>query len=141
MAENKPIINIIFDGLNHRVKNIGEKCLNFQKQNKNLKEQLARKTQECDELREELDKVYEDIKLSPLCYKCSEEDCLRKEIDKLKAEKEQAEQKLEKIRQICNCSKSQMNCEQCPMCDECEELCANDENLQNIILQIIDEVE
>ena len=101
MAENKPIINIIFDGLNHRIKNIGEKCLNFQKQNKNLKEQLARKTQECDELREELDKVYEDIKLSPLCYKCSEEDCLRKEIDKLKAEKEQAEQKLEKIRQVC----------------------------------------
>lgn len=60
--------------------------------------------------------------------------------EKLKAQNEQAEQKLEKIRQICNCSKSQMNCEQCPMCDECEELCVNDENLQDIILQIIDEV-
>ena len=88
MAENKPIINIIFDGLNHRIKNIGEKCLNFQRQNKNLKEQLAHKTQECEKLKKELDKVYEDVKLSPLCYKCSEEDCLLKEIDKLKAENE-----------------------------------------------------
>ena len=32
--------------------------------------------------------VYEDIKLSPLCYKCDEEECLQKEIDKLKADNE-----------------------------------------------------
>ena len=40
------------------------------------------------QLKEELSKVYEDIKLSPLCYKCDEEECLQKEIDKLKAENE-----------------------------------------------------
>ena len=50
--------------------------------------QLARKKQECKELKKELAKVYKDIKLSPLCYKCDEEECLQKEIDKLKAENE-----------------------------------------------------
>ena len=50
--------------------------------------QLARKEQKCEELEKELAKVYEDIKLSPLCYKCDEEECLQKEIDKLKAENE-----------------------------------------------------
>ena len=50
--------------------------------------QLALKEQECEELEKELAKVYEDIKLSPLCYKCDEEECLQKEIDKLKAENE-----------------------------------------------------
>ena len=50
--------------------------------------QLKRKEQECGELKKELAKVYEDIKLSPLCYKCDEEECLQKEIDKLKAENE-----------------------------------------------------
>ena len=48
--------------------------------------QLKRKEQKCEELEKELAKVYEDIKLSPLCYKCDEEECLQKEIDKLKAE-------------------------------------------------------
>ena len=51
-----------------------------------LEEKLLRKEQECKELEKELAKVYEDIKLSPLCYKCDEEECLQKEIDKLKAE-------------------------------------------------------
>ena len=50
--------------------------------------QLARKKQECKELKKELAKVYKDIKLSPLCYKCDEEECLQKEIDKLKTENE-----------------------------------------------------
>ena len=50
--------------------------------------QLKRKEQKCEELEKELAKVYEDIKLSPLCYKCDEEECLQKEIDKLKAENE-----------------------------------------------------
>lgn len=50
--------------------------------------QLKRKEQECEELEKELAKVYKDIKLSPLCYKCDEEECLQKEIDKLKTENE-----------------------------------------------------
>ena len=50
--------------------------------------QLKRKEQKCEELEKELAKVYEDIKLSPLCYKCDEEECLQKEIDKLKADNE-----------------------------------------------------
>ena len=50
--------------------------------------QLKRKEQKCEELEKELAKVYKDIKLSPLCYKCDEEECLQKEIDKLKAENE-----------------------------------------------------
>ncbi len=50
--------------------------------------QLKRKEQKCKELEKELAKVYEDIKLSPLCYKCDEEECLQKEIDKLKADNE-----------------------------------------------------
>ena len=53
-----------------------------------LEEKLLRKEQECKELEKELAKVYKDIKLSPLCYKCDEEECLQKEIDKLKAENE-----------------------------------------------------
>ena len=104
--------------------------------------QLTRKTQECEELKN----IINDAKNSGLDLKSFLlSEAIQKEyeekIDKLKAEKEQAEQKLEKIRQICSCSKGQMNCEQCPMCDECEELCVNDENLQDIILQIIYEVE
>ncbi len=50
--------------------------------------QLKRKEQKCEELEKELAKVYEDIKLSPLCYKCDEEECLQKEIDKLKTDNE-----------------------------------------------------
>ena len=50
--------------------------------------QLKRKEQKCEELEKELARVYKDIKLSPLCYKCDEEECLQKEIDKLKAENE-----------------------------------------------------
>ena len=50
--------------------------------------QLKAKEQECEELKKELAKVYKDIKLSPLCYKCDEEECLQKEIDKLKADNE-----------------------------------------------------
>ena len=53
-----------------------------------LEEKLLRKEQECKELKKELAKVYKDIKLSPLCYKCDEEECLQKEIGKLKAENE-----------------------------------------------------
>lgn len=95
--------------------------------------QLTRKTQECEELKDKIKFMEGYIKTVE-----NARDELEREN---KFSKEQAKQKLEKIRQICNCSKSQMNCEQCPMCDECEELCVNDENLQDIILQIIDEVE
>lgn len=122
MTENKPIINIIFDGLNHRIKNIGEKCLNFQKQNKNLKEQLARKTQECEEAlkqlefvrthntvlcseidqfkseNEELKNIINEAKNSGLDLKSFLlSEAIQKEyeeqLDQLKAEKAQAEQK------------------------------------------------
>ena len=55
---------------------------------KELLGKLALKEQKCKELKKELAKVYKDIKLSPLCYKCDEEECLQKEIDKLKAENE-----------------------------------------------------
>lgn len=41
------------------------------------------------ELSKELERIHEDIKLSPLCYKCDKEECLQKEIDKLKSEKEE----------------------------------------------------
>lgn len=61
------------------------------------KEQIiidVRKEQECEELKKEIDKIYEAIKLSPLCYKCSEEGCLRKEIDQLKQECEELKIKL-----------------------------------------------
>lgn len=54
-----------------------------------LKGLLSREEQECEELNKELAKVYEYIKLSPLCYKCDEEECLRKEINQLKAENEE----------------------------------------------------
>ena len=50
----------------------------------------------------ELAKVYEDIKLSPLCYKCDEEECLRKEIDELKTENRKLKQTLAEIKEICN---------------------------------------
>ena len=64
--------------------------------------QLKRKEQECDELKKELAKVYEDIKLSPLCYKCDEEECLLKEIDELKTENRKLKQTLAEIKEICN---------------------------------------
>ena len=51
-------------------------------------EYIQTKEQECKGLKKELAKVYKDIKLSPLCYKCDEEECLQKEIDKLKADNE-----------------------------------------------------
>lgn len=47
---------------------------------------------------------------------------------------------LEEIRRICKCSKEPMNCDECPQCDDCEELCVNDENLQDIILDKINKV-
>lgn len=45
---------------------------------------LKTKEQECEKLEEELAKVYEDIKHSPLCYKCDKEECLRKENEELR---------------------------------------------------------
>lgn len=48
--------------------------------------------------------------------------------------------KLEKIKEVVKCSKETM-CDNCPMCEWCEELCVNDENLQDIILQIIEGAE
>lgn len=48
-------------------------------------------------------------------------------------------QVLEEIRVICKCSK-ESSCDECPICGDCEELCVNDDNLQNIILDKINEV-
>lgn len=56
---------------------------------------------ENERLDKELSKVYEDIKLSPLCYKC-EEECLQKEINQLKADNEQLEEELSVIQHNCN---------------------------------------
>ena len=74
--------------------------------------QLARKEQECEELKKELAKVYEDIKLSPLCYKCDEEECLRKEIDELKTENRKLKQTLTEIKELLlkTPTDSQMHC-------------------------------
>ena len=47
---------------------------------------------------------------------------------------------LEDVRDVCNCSIEPMNCGKCPFNDNCEELCVNDENLQNIIINEISEV-
>lgn len=60
----------------------------LKKSNKELKK-------ENDRLNVELSKVYEDIKLSPLCYKCDEEECLQKEINQLKAENEKLKKQVE----------------------------------------------
>lgn len=57
---------------------------------------------ENERLDKELSKVYEDIKLSPLCYKCEEEECLQKEINQLKADNEQLEEELSVIQHNCN---------------------------------------
>ena len=82
-----------------------------------LEKQLARKTQECEEL-----KSVRDSWLS----KCEQETKIKElyqdELDQLKAKKEQAEQKLEKIEEYCK-----------------------DQNLKTdytacVVLQIIDEV-
>lgn len=67
MTENKPITNIIFDNLNQRIKNIDEKCLNFQEQNKNLKEQLSRKTQECERHKLENKKLKQSLRFEEGC--------------------------------------------------------------------------
>ena len=45
---------------------------------------LKIKEKECQKLEKELAKVYKDIKLSPLCYKCDEEECLRKDNEELR---------------------------------------------------------
>lgn len=79
-AENKQ--------LKRQVENDKVLITNAGKQNYQLVQEYDRLKAENEELKKELDKVYEDIKLSPLCYKCSEEDCLKKEIDKLKTENE-----------------------------------------------------
>lgn len=46
---------------------------------------------------------------------------------------------LEEIRGICKSSKV-LSCSKCPIRDDCEELCTNDDNLQNIILDKINGV-
>lgn len=53
--------------------------------------------------------------------------------------REVLERILEEIREICKCSKGS-SCEECPHCGDCEELCVNDDNLQNIIINKINEV-
>ena len=65
-----------------------EHCENAIKSLHNKQVELNQLKADNKQLKEELSKVYEDIKLSPLCYKCDEEECLQKEIDKLKADNE-----------------------------------------------------
>ena len=67
-----------------------------------LSQQLDQLKAENEKLNIELAKVYEDIKLSPLCYKCEEEECLQKEINRLKADNEQLEEELSVIQHNCN---------------------------------------
>ena len=67
-----------------------------------LLQQIDQFKAENERLDKELSKVYEDIKLSPLCYKCEEEECLQKEINQLKADNEQLEEELSVIQHNCN---------------------------------------
>ena len=125
-----------------------------------LEEKLLRKEQECKKLEKELAKVYEDIKLSPLCYKCDEEECLQKEIDKLKQALTEIEGIAEPyritIKKICGNCKKYDDCHACCYKDincykytraetnACEEFVYLDEFVPNIlannILQKISEV-
>ena len=68
-------------------------CENAIKALHNKQAELNRLKADNKQLKEELSKVYEDIKLSPLCYKCDEEECLQKEINQLKADNEQLQVK------------------------------------------------
>lgn len=101
---------------------------------KNLQEQLSRKEQECEELKEKVKELRQGW------INCDKERNLQEANSEFRQRViNRHEQKLEKIRQICNCSKDEMNCDECPMRDECEELCVNNKNLQDIILRIIGE--
>ena len=68
-------------------------CENAIKALHNKQAELNQLKADNKKLKEELSKVYEDIKLSPLCYKCDEEECLQKEINQLKADNEQLQVK------------------------------------------------
>ena len=68
-------------------------CENAIKSLQNKQAELNQLKADNKQLKEELSKVYEDIKLSPLCYKCDEEECLQKEINQLKADNEQLQVK------------------------------------------------
>lgn len=76
---------------------MAEQLNQLKKSNKGLQK-------ENEGLNMKLTKVYEDIKLSPLCYKCDEEECLRKEIDKLKAEKKELKKVSCKFQSYCTCN-------------------------------------
>lgn len=89
-----------------------------------LYKQLKRLEQENKEL-----KAYKDVN----------ED-FKKAWGELNEKHKQLRSVLEEIKRICKCSKEPMNCDECPQCDDCEELCVNDENLQDIILDTINEV-
>ena len=85
-----------------------------------LEKQLARKTQECENWKETARQYAKN------------EEYYRNQVDKLKAEKQQAEQKLKRIRDIA--SKSYFTKLELKDCIECDASLAK-------ILQIIDEVE
>ena len=123
MTESKLINDIIFDNLNQRIKNIGEKCLNYQEENKRLKKQLARKTQECEGLKKERD--FYSAEYTRVSTQLMSQDAyilidgkevwsgdnrkLKQQLDKLKAAIKQTEQKLEKIKDRCNETLELMN--------------------------------
>lgn len=103
---------------------------------------LRRLKQENAELKEELQK-YKDMEAKGLeefkdvggCWGCG----IQLASDEYFASCCKYSQALEEIRGICESSKV-LNCDECPICDDCEELCVNDDNLQNIILDKINEV-
>lgn len=72
-------------------RNIKIHCENAIKSLHNKQAEYDQLKAENEQLKEELSKVYEDIKLSPLCYKCDEKERLQKEINQFKAENEELE--------------------------------------------------
>lgn len=87
---------------------------------------------------DEIDKLDGMVKMHKCGYEfiggCSD-------LRRLKQENAMLKEKLDRIKEVVKCSKEPMNCANCPICEWCEELCVNDENLQDIILQIIEGME
>ena len=120
-------------------KNIDETNILLMKENMDLQQQLKAKEQECGKWKNAYE-VKEDALKEAEEYTEELEEKYHKLQEQFKAENEKYKEKLGIIGDVCICSKSPMRCEICPMCYECEELCVNDENLQDIILQIIKEM-
>lgn len=124
--------------INHFCSNWHNSCESVNNNNCYFK-QLARKTQECEELKNIINEAknsgldFKSFLLSEAIQKEYEE-----QMDKLKADKEQAEQKLEKIHKLLTTCKKNFDapCALCEYSKQCEK-----EDTDTQILKIIDEVE